>query len=135
MKFKLFTICFLTFMSFNLFAQINISTDFREFYIWEKKSKEWEKYDEDKNYLSFFEFNKDLTMFIHTTPSYITAYVINSSEFNNEEDHYEFDIMSDIGNKYFMILDIENNNLRFIMESDDDLILVRYNVKKIWTKD
>jgi hypothetical protein len=44
--------------------------------------------------------------------------MIKSSERDKEKDQYELNIVSDVGNEYLMIIDIKNNNLRFIYTKD-----------------
>lgn len=100
MKSKLITICLLTFLSINVFAQLNISTNFRQNGIWNNEKEEWTIFSTDEDELTFFEFNKDFTMFKHTTASITSAYMIKSAEHDEELDQYELDIVSDVGNKY-----------------------------------
>jgi len=135
MKSKLITICLLTFMSINVFAQLNISTNFRQDGIWDKEKEEWTIFSTNEDELTFFEFNKDFTMFKHTTASITSAYMIKSSEHDEERDQYELDIVSDVGNKYLMIIDVKNNNVRFIYEKDGNLLMVHHTIKKLWSDD
>ena len=48
-------------------------------------------------------------------------------------DQYVYKIMSDVGNKYMMIVDLKNQNLRFI--SDDLSYMVKHRIKASWTDD
>jgi len=122
-------------MSINVFAQLNISTNFRQDGIWNKEKEEWTIFSTDEDELTFFEFNKDFTMFKHTTASITSAYMIKSFEHDEERDQYELDIVSDVGNKYLMIIDVKNNNVRFIYEKDGDLLMVHHTIKKLWSDD
>lgn len=121
--------------SIQLFAQMNISTNLREDYTWDEETEEWELISSDEEELTFFKFNKELTMFKHTTPSITSAYIINSYEYDEENDQYTFEVMSDVGNEYTMILDEKNENIRFIGESEDGTFCVRHTIKKLWVEE
>lgn len=132
MKLRLITICLLTFMSISVFAQMNISTNFRQDGIWDKEKEEWSIFSTDDEELTFFEFNKDFTMFKHTTATITSAYMIKSQKYDEENERYEFDVVSDVGNKYYMIFDLKNENVRFIYERDGSMFLARHSIKKVW---
>lgn len=135
MKSKLITICLLTFLSINVFAQMNISTNFRQDGIWDDEKEEWSIFSTDDEEITFFEFNKDFTMFKHTTASITSAYMIKSQKYDEENERYEFDVVSDVGNKYYMIFDLKNENVRFIYEREGSLFLVQYFIKRVWFDD
>ena len=137
MKLKLITICLLTFMSINVFAQYNknnILTNFRRVDIFDKEKEEWETDSFGENF-GFFEFNKDFTILKYTAASSTAAYMIKSYKYDDEYDQYEFDIVSDVGNKYLMIFDVKNNNLRFIYEQYGRSWLVSFTITKLWSDD
>lgn len=135
MKSKLITICLLTFLSINVFAQMNISTNFRQDGIWDDEKEEWSIFSTYDEEITFFEFNKDLTMFKHTTASITSAYMIKSQKYDEENERYEFDVVSDVGNKYYMIFDLKNENVGFIYEREGSLFLVQHSIKRIWFDD
>ncbi|WP_044115468.1 hypothetical protein, partial [Anaerophaga thermohalophila] len=132
MKAKLITICLLTFLSINVFAQMNISTNFRQDGIWDDEKEEWSIFSTDDEEITFFEYNKDFTMFKHTTASITSAYMIKSQKYDEENERYEFDVVSDVGNKYYMIFDLKNENVRFIYEREGSLFLVQHSIKRVW---
>ena len=68
---------------------MNISTNLRQDFIWDEEKEEWNLLATNQEELTFFEFNKDFTMFKHTTPSATSAYMIKSSELIEEFQHYE----------------------------------------------
>lgn len=113
-------------------AQMNISTNFRTDAIWDKINEEWKSIASDDEELTFFVFNKDFTMFKHTTAKVQSAYMIKSQKHDEEKNRYEFDVVSDVGNDYYMIFDIKNNNVRFIYERDDDMLMVQHDIKNVW---
>ena len=71
-------------------------------------------------------------MFKHTTASLTSAYMIKSSEEDKEREQWELDIVSDVGNKYTMIIDLKNDNIRFIYKGDDKMYMVHHTIKKVW---
>lgn len=135
MKLRLITICLLTFMSISVFAQMNISTDLRQDGIYNTETEEWEILSTNDEELTFFEFNKEFTMFKHTTPTMTSAYLIKSHEENKELEQFELSIVSDVGNKYFMIIDVKNENVRFIYEREGSLLMVHHRIKRVWFED
>src|SRR5690606_29947236 len=103
--------------------------------VFNETTKEFDLLDEDQEELTFFEFNKQLTMFKHKTPTITSAYTINSTNEDKENMRWDFDIMSDVGNKYLMILDLKNNNIRFIYTKNGATYLVQHSIKKLWFDD
>ena len=132
MKSLISSICLLTFLSTNVFAQMSISTNLRQDFTWDYENEEWSLTSTDEEELTFFEFNKDFTMFKHTTASLTSAYMIKSMEEDKEREQWELDIISDIGNNYLMIIDFNNENVRFISDSESDSYLVKHVIKSVW---
>jgi len=118
-----------------LFAQMNISTNLRQDGYWDEEKEEWIIVSEDEDELTFFEFNKDFTMFKHTTPGITSAYIIKSQTKDEERNQFELTVVSDVGNKYMMILDVTNNNLRFLYEKKGTMWMVRHSIKRTWFDD
>ncbi|WP_186990389.1 hypothetical protein [Constantimarinum furrinae] len=114
---------------------MNISTDLRKDGIWDDVSEEWSLISENNEELTFFVFNTDLTMFKHTTSSVTSAYLIKSQEKDEENDQFELSIVSDVGNKYIMIIDFKNDNLRFIYDNDGESRMVWHRIKSVWFED
>lgn len=111
---------------------MHISTSLRRDAVFNLKTQTYDLIGEDHEELTFFDFNQELTMFKHTTPSITSAYIIKSTVEDKEHERWEFDVISDVGNKYLMILDVKNNNIRFIAEREDGTYLVQHTIKKIW---
>jgi hypothetical protein len=132
MKKIIFTLTILLFGIQNISAQMHISTFLRRDAVYNETTKEYDLLNEDKEELTFFEFNKELTMFKHTTPTITSAYTVKSSTEDKENERWEFDIMSDVGNKYIMIIDLKNNNIRFIYIKNGSTYLVQHSIKKLW---
>ena len=132
---KLFTICLLSFWSINSFAQLNISTNLRQDGIWDEAKEEWTLISIDEEELTFFEFNKEFTMFTHTTPSMTSAYIIKSLKENEEQYEYRLEVISDVGNKYLMIINYQNSSLRFFYKTAGDVVMVHHTIKQTWVED
>ena len=132
MKLRLIIISLLTFMSINVSAQMYISTNFRQNGMWDEEKIEWTVISTDEEELTFFEFNKDFTMFKHTTYNITSAYIIKSQKYDEENEVFEYDIISDVGNTYLMIYDTRRENVRFIYEREENLYMVQRTIKKVW---
>jgi hypothetical protein len=116
-------------------AQIFVSTDARTVYNWDSIGEEWILEESEDDFLTFFEFNNELTMIKHTTPSVTSAYLIKSVEVDDEDgrDQIEYDVISDVGNSYMLLYDAKNENIRFIDFKSDRMI--RFEIKAVWTEE
>jgi len=116
-------------------AQLHISTNLRQDFSWDEVNDEWKLGSTDEESLTFFEFNKEFTMLKHTTSTITSAYIIKSSEHDETDgrDQYIYSIVSDVGNKYMMIVDIKYDNIRFV--ANDGSYMVRHRIKASWTDD
>ena len=114
------------------FGQFNISTSSRYDYVWSDNKDDWEFEYHEEEALTFLEFNSDFTLVKHTTSKGTSAYLIKSQEYDNEngKDQYLFSIVSDNGNKYIMIYDIKNQNIRFV--TDDLQRMIKFTIKNSW---
>ncbi|MGY8988928.1 MAG: hypothetical protein ACKVJA_01565, partial [Flavobacteriales bacterium] len=122
-------------------SQLNISTDYREDETWD--GEEWIPYSSN-NEKTFFEFEDTLQskmgMFVHRTDDITSAYLIKSYSYSEEYDMDEFEIVSDVGNKYTLLVKINwedsepSGYLTFLsLEGDGkDFRLVRHRIKNIW---
>ena len=116
-------------------AQIFVSTDARTVYNWDSIGEEWILEESEDDFLTFFEFNNELTMIKHTTPSVTSAYLIKSVEVDDEDgrNQIEYDVISDVGNSYLLLYDMKNENIRFIDFKSDRMI--RFEIKAVWTEE
>lgn len=128
----LFFLLFLTIAFTSANAQINISTTLRSDFVWNSKTEEWVWVSDDEDEKTFFEINKALTIMKHTTPSITSTYRIKNSQEDKMNKLWEFKVISDVGNDYVMLLDIKNDNVRFIGKANGKLFLVRHTIKRIW---
>lgn len=116
-------------------AQIFVSTDARTVYNWDSIGEEWILEESEDDFLTFFEFNNELTMIKHTTPSVTSAYLIKSVEVDDEDgrNQIEYDVISDVGNSYLLLYDMKNENIRFVDFKSDRMI--RFEIKAVWTEE
>ena len=113
------------------FAQLNISTNFRQDAIWNVETEQWDVLSTDESG-TLFSFNKELTMFKHTTETITSDYYISSWEYNEEEVKYTMTVMSDVGNEYELMIDGMNNCVCFFYWYENEYILVRHTIKRSW---
>ena len=82
---------------------------------------------------SLFQINKDFTMFSHTTEGMKSSYYINSSKYNETMKSYEFEVVSDVGNKYTFFFSEENKRVSIMGGVEDDkLYIINFKVKAIF---
>jgi len=116
-------------------AQLSISTSMREDGIWDNLNTKWDIYSKDSSG-TFIEFNKELTMFKHTTATITSNYKITSYEYDEKEVAYTMQVVSDVGNEYELIVDGLNELVIFFYYNDDEeYVMVRHLMKKTWFKE
>ena len=115
-------------------GQFHVSTNLREDFVWDIDAGQWSLISSNKEELTFFEFNEDWSMFKHVTPTISSAYIIKSMEHDEETNQWQCQVVSDVGNKYFLILDLENRNVRFMTDKSnyEDNMLIRHAIKSTW---
>lgn len=122
------------------FSQLNISTDYREDLIWNDNTEDWEEFSSE-NSITFFEFEdtvqSKMGMFIHRTDDITSAYLIKSHKYSEEYDWDEFDIVSDLGNKYTLYVKIGDEELDgylwFTYKNKEGVYqAVKHRIKSIW---
>ena len=119
-------------MTFFVQAQVSYSCYHREYCAWndalEKYESECNGYDES----SLFVMNKDETMFTHTTESIKSTYYVQEKNYDKKNDVWTYDVVSDVGNKYYYIFDPKNFEIRVLSEKDDYNTMIRFLVKSIF---
>lgn len=116
----------------NAFAQMHISTNLRVDLTWDSSKKVWNESSRNADELTFFDFNKDLTMFKHTTPTITSSYIIKTSKADKENNKWEYGIVSDVGNPYTMTLDLKNNFVSFVYTKEGVIYAVQHVIKRVW---
>lgn len=115
-------------------AQLSISTGYRQDAVWNDSTGQWTVYFTD-GAETLFEFNREFTLFKHTTPDITSLYTINNWEYSDSSVQYRMDVTSDAGNTYELIIDGIENCVAFFFWYDDRYILVRHTIKKTWFKE
>ncbi|EJF54719.1 hypothetical protein SapgrDRAFT_3070 [Saprospira grandis DSM 2844] len=119
-------------LQFPLWSQMMISTSLREDLRYSEETGEWKLMSSDEEELTFFEFNAEMSMFKHTTPSISSAYLIKEARQDEENEIFEFSVVSDVGNHYEMVLDPNADEVRFYKDYEEVKIMVRHKIKRIW---
>jgi len=114
------------------FSQVYFSCDYREECEWNNHDEIFENCEKWED-PSMFRLNADASMFTHTTEKMKSTYYVESNEYDEEYDVYTYDVVSDVGNKYYWIIDLKNNEIRLLPTDKDEIYLVRFYVKKSWT--
>ena len=115
-----------------IFAQMHISTNLRQDAVYNKETQSYDKIAEDQPGITFIDFSVNYTLFTHKTQKMSSTYSITSSESNDEDETITFDIVSDIGNTYIMVLDLNNNHINFLYEVDGEIYVIRHSIKHLW---
>jgi len=133
MKKLLFALSFIVFAHVS-FAQLTITTNFRQDGVWDKTNEKWEVLSTDKG-ATRFEFDKKLSMFEHTTPTISSHYDILEYKYDEDANSYTMKVKSDAGNEYEMIIDGKNNCVAFFYWKKDQYILVRHTINETWIRE
>lgn len=113
------------------FSQLGISTNYRQDGTWNESTEKWDISSTDDSG-TLFEFNKDLTMFKHTTATITSNYYITKWDYDDKEAKYTMTVKSDAGNEYEMIIDGINNCVAFFYWKGDTYYLVRHTIQNSW---
>ena len=113
---------------------MHVSTYLTHYTAYNEKTSKYELVSEAEEEATFFDFNKGFTTFKHTTPKYIHSFVVRdvTKVSDGEEERWEFSVVSDAGHSYLVILDLKENNIRFIFKVDEAFVAIQYSIKKLW---
>lgn len=133
---KLVTIFTILICGITAHSQIFVSCTHRDFYNWDNNTETFVFVD-DAGYdeSSLFEINEAETMFTHTTPTMTSAYYIREKEYDEDLNVYTYSVKSDVGNSYTYFFDIKNEQVRALVDNDDETYMVVFSVKKIWIEE
>lgn len=119
-------------MAFTVKAQVSFSCYHREYCDWNEATQNYEDNCRGYDEASLFVMNESETMFTHTIESMKSTYYVQEKNYDEKNDVWTYDVVSDVGNKYFYIFDPKNNEIRFLSERDDYNTLGRFLVKAIF---
>jgi hypothetical protein len=111
------------------FAQLTVTTNFRQDATWDDKKEQWNVSSTDEG-ATTLDFNKELTSFKHTTATITSRYEILEYKYDEEAVKYTMKVKSDVGNEYEMIIDGINNCVAFFFWRNNVYTLVRHTIKE-----
>ena len=121
-----------TAMAFTAKAQVSFSCYYREVCAWNESKGQYEDECIGHDEASLFVMNEEETMFTHTTSSLKTTYYVQESEYDDKNEVWTYDVVSDVGNKYYFIFDPYANEIRVLADADDYETMTRFLVKAIF---
>lgn len=132
MKRLIFILLVILFTGETVYAQIYVTTNTWLHGKFNKATKQYNLVSVDNNQSSSFEFDKEFTYVKHLVSEKSTSYYLIKSQKKNEVDNsWEFDIISDAGYSYFMIIDIANENIRFIYRTTRNTYVTQLGIVSV----
>lgn len=114
------------------FSQTSFSCNLKEFCDWNEYKDTWEDDCNPFEYNCLFVMNKDETMFVHTTAAMKSTYYV-KEKLSGEDNQFTYKVVSDVGNEYYYIFDVKNEEVKAITEDENgNSILIRWYVKSIF---
>ena len=135
MKKLIFTLTLAVICSVGMKAQQTLSATYRSYCTWNDTIKKFNSNCPGKEESSLFEFTKNESMFIHTIAEMKSTYYIKSKEWDAKNEVMTYDVLSDIGNEYFVVVDIKHKDakeVRIAYVSNGTTIMVRFTIKEVW---
>jgi hypothetical protein len=111
-----------------------MSCDYKEVCDWISDTQVWSDDCSGNETSGLFVMNDTETMFTHTTPDLKSTYYVTSKE-SGKDGKFTYNIVSDVGNKYYAIFDLENKEVRFVYlepEDSSEWFMVRWYIKAIF---
>jgi hypothetical protein len=112
-----------------------MSTSYKQTCFWNSSTKKFDQCGDETEYASMFTLNADETIFNHTTSDMKSTYYVSKKQYDADYDEYEYDVTSDVGNKYTFLVDLKNNELRILSSGHDnssDDYLLTFTLKSSW---
>ncbi len=116
-------------------AQSYFSCNKRTLCSWDSQKESFSDECSSEEQVSMFEINNDETLFKHTTPGMTSTYYIKEKSYDKEKNQVLYTVTSDVGNKYVALFDVDDNEVRFVGNSDGQSYMVTYAVKRSWAED
>jgi len=113
-------------------GQIHISTNLWQYGKFNYKTNLYDSAFKDNQASSSFEFDKDFTILKHKADSKTSIYLIRSKKKDEVNNRWEFDVISDAGYSYYMIIDMLNKNMRFIYRVKGFAYVAQFGIERIW---
>ena len=136
---KINLILILLFSSILTFSQGNLSIKTVEYGTWMEKDSianvdrkgYWQMDEVPVKYIALIEVTKNIITHTNKTDEYI--YFIKDTYVDKEKERVELKIVDEFGNRYMLILDNKNSNIRFIYRDElENLKLTKMNFTNTW---
>ncbi|UOB17189.1 hypothetical protein [Abyssalbus ytuae] len=115
----------------SLKAQTKISSEKRICGVWSDLRNEWDIVNKEENSTTF-EFNENYTFLTHFTSSGLSIFKTRLQKYDEKNRSYNFEAISDSGNKYNLIVDYEKKKIRFIYKDEHEKTrLVQHDIKTL----
>jgi hypothetical protein len=129
---KIITLLFAVSFFLTTKAQTSFACTYRTLTVWNDYTK---KYEDVSGYqeASLFVVGSKETMFTHTINNLESTYYVKSREYDAVNDVWTYDVVSDVGNNYYYVFDLNNYEVRAAYRSNGNVYMVVFSVKSIWT--
>ena len=113
-----------------------ISSDSRQSCYWNSTNQKFTECGTSEAFESLFTLNALETMFVHNTKDMKSSYYVKGKTYIAENEAYNYEVVSDVGNKYQFILGKDAANFVILStghtDSKDDYIM-KFPIKKKWS--
>ena len=110
------------------FSQVYMSCDKVTLYAYNEASREFDQLNVEMSNSLFVFTEKAIT---HTTPKQESVYYVKNYK-ENEDGEMEINVLSDVGNEYFCVLDGKDYEIRFFYKKEEQVYIVAYRIKTHW---
>ncbi len=114
---------------------LHMSTSYKELCYWNPSSSDFDKCGDNVEYASMLTLNGDETIFTHVTNDIKSSYYVSKKDYVASCSCYEYDVTSDVGNKYTFIVDLDKDMVKIMSSGHDDEkddYLITFTVKSHW---
>ncbi len=112
-------------------AQTSITCKSRETCWWNVDSEQFDICSDAVFDNSLFVMNENEDMLVHKTSDMTSTYYVTTSE--SEEDYITYEVVSDVGNEYTVIFDVQRMLVKFMGTDDEgDIYLTMYAIKSVF---
>ena len=109
-------------------AQVSFSCNYRQDCTWNTANESFDICEGGPEY-SLFTFNDLETVIVHTTPLGESAYFILNKYAKEEKKLYFYNLVSDTGNNYLLVLDPKHTEIRVLHKIDKEFYLTKFTIK------
>lgn len=118
--------------SMQVMAQLNMSSSYFQLSVYDEASEKWIILSDNVEELNFFEFNQSYTLLSQINSKATVNHLIHSSVHVEEKARVEFSTVTSTGRQYLVVLDDNQESLRFITEREGEVYMVKYSIKDAW---